>query len=92
MFKSKKTILKENLKIMQERNKDLYERDIKRQEENRTLREKIAKLTIELEDTKGFLKQEKEAKEALLKERKTLKSKLTKALNLVKKYEGENNE
>ena len=74
-------VLKNNIKILQERNEDLYKRDIEHQKqyqaELKKKNEQIAKLKIELEDTAGFLKQETEAKEALKKERTKLKREIT---------------
>lgn len=49
-----------------------YQKKIKK------LTEECAKLTIELEDTKGFLTQETEAKEELKKERTKLRKMITK--------------
>ena len=42
------------------------------------LREKIAKLTLDLEDTRGFLEQEKACSEALRKERTKLRKQVKK--------------
>ena len=79
-----------NLKLMQERNADLYKRGIEYQEQakehEKKLKEKIAKLTLELEDTRGFLEQEKACSEALRKERTKLKTKLTKVINVLAEY------
>lgn len=65
--------LKNNLKIMQERNEDLYKRDLehqkKYQEEIKRLKEENTELKFELEDAIGFLKQERQAKEELLRQR-----------------------
>lgn len=47
------------------------------QKEIQCYKEKSGKLEIELEDTKGFLKQEIEAKETLKKERTKLKRQIT---------------
>lgn len=52
----------------------------------RKLKEELAKVRIELEDTKGFLAQETQAKEVLKKERTNLKRELT---NLKKKLKEE---
>jgi len=74
-------LLKNNIKVLQARNEDLYKRDIAHQEqyqkELKKKNEQIAKLKIELEDTAGFLKQETEAKEALKKERTKLRREIT---------------
>lgn len=74
MFNLKKVKeLKNNLKIMQERNEDLYKRDLehqkKYQDEIKRLKEEIVLLKFELEDAIGFLKQERQAKEELLRQR-----------------------
>ena len=73
---------KNNLKVMQERNADLYQRGILYQEQakehEKKLKEKIARLTFELEDTKGFLEQEKACSEALRKERTKLRKQIKK--------------
>lgn len=52
----------------------------------RKLKEELAKVKIELEDTQGFLTQETQAKEVLKKERANLKRELT---NLKKKLKEE---
>lgn len=61
----------ENRKMLIEQNSKLSKQRIQRDEEN-------ARLKIELEDTLGFLQQEKEAKEVLLKERTKLRKMITK--------------
>lgn len=85
LFKNYKKLYKSsqnNLRLMQQRNKDLYDRGIAYQEQakehERKLREQIAKLTIDLEDTKGFLEQEKACSEALRKERTKLRKQVKK--------------
>lgn len=60
-----------NRKIYEERYKELYDENIK-------LQELVAQLKIELEDLGGFYIQEKECSEALRKERKKLRSMITK--------------
>lgn len=67
LFKNyKKLYLTElnNRKLYEQRYKEVYEKNIQYQ--------------FELEDTRGFLAQEKEAKEELLKQRKKLRAKITK--------------
>lgn len=85
LFKNYKKLYKSsqnNLKLMQERNADLYKRDLEHQEkakdEERKLRAIIAKLKLELEDVNGFLQQEKECSEALRKERTKLRKQIKK--------------
>lgn len=74
--------IKNNLKVLQERNEDLYKRDIEHQaqyqKELRKKNEIIARLKLNLEDTQGFLAQETQAKESLLKERTKLRKMITK--------------
>lgn len=86
--------LKNNLKIMQERNKDLYERDIEHQkiaqERFKAYREEIAKLKIELEDTQGFLKQERQLSAALRHQRNNIKKKLEAIKSQMENTEEEN--
>ena len=60
----------ENRKMLIEQNSKLSKQRIQRDEEN-------ARLRIELEDTIGFLNQEREAKEALKKERTKLRREIT---------------
>lgn len=65
--------LKNNYEVLVRRNEDLYKRDIEHQKQYlaylRKKDEEIAKLKIELEDTKGFLEQETAAKKELLRQR-----------------------
>ena len=60
-----------NRKMYEKRYKEVYEENIELQKSTglADLRKEIAKLKLELEDTKGFLEQERQAKEELLKER-----------------------
>lgn len=79
--KTKIKTLQDNLKIMQQRNEDLYKRDIAHQkkaiEQFEIYKEEIAKLNIKIEDLKGFLQQEKEVTKALKKERTKLRKMIT---------------
>lgn len=84
-YKKLYEISKNNEKIILERKKELSDENVLLQEkviEAGTtiahLREEIAKLKIELEDTNGFLEQEKECSNALRKERTKLRGKITK--------------
>lgn len=80
IFKNYKKLYKievNNRKIYEERYKNLYEECIDYQKEIQCYKEKTGKLQIDLEDIKGFLQQETEAKEALKKERKNLKRQIT---------------
>jgi len=60
-----------NRKMYEQRYKEIYDKYIELQKSTgmAELRKEIAKLKLELEDTKGFLEQERQAKEELLKER-----------------------
>lgn len=77
LFKNTKKILKHNNRMLTERNKELYDRNIAYQYEIKELKELVTKLKFELEDTKGFLQQEKECSDALRKERTKLKREIT---------------
>ena len=69
----KKTMIFKNYKKLY---KKILENNTKLYYDKRKLKEEIAKLTIELEDKKGFLEQEKACSNALRKERAELKNKL----------------
>lgn len=60
-----------NRQMYEKRYKEVYEENLKLQESTgiAELRKENTKLKLELEDTLGFLEQEKQAKEFLLKER-----------------------
>lgn len=83
-----------NRKVIDTRRKELSEENIKFQQklindEKRinSLKEEVAMLKIQLDDVLGFLEQEKQCSEALRKERKNLKSKLTKCINTLAEYD-----
>lgn len=84
IFKNYKNLYKtelNNRKLYEERYKEKYEENIVLQMELKKLKkveEQKAKLIIELDDTKGFLEQETQAKEELLKQRTELRKKITK--------------
>lgn len=60
-----------NRKMYEKRYKEVIQENIELQKSTgmSELRKEIAKLKLELEDTQGFLAQERQAKEELLKER-----------------------
>lgn len=62
-------IERNNNKVLVERNNDLHKRYVACKKEMLEFEEEIARLKIELEDTKGYLAQEKQAKEELLRQR-----------------------
>lgn len=68
----------ENRKLLIRQNGELSSDRIKSDVENQKLKKEIVHLKFELEDIKGFLAQETEAKEVLLKERKKLRTMITK--------------
>lgn len=84
IFKNYKQLYKtelSNRKLYEERYKEIYDENIAYQMEIKKLKkaeEQKARLTLELEDTKGFLAQETAAKKELLKQRTELRKKITK--------------
>lgn len=84
IFKNYKELYKtelNNRKLYEERYKEIYDENIALQMELKKLKkakEECAKLKLDLEDAKGFWKQETEAKEELLKQRTELRKKITK--------------
>lgn len=84
IFKNYKKLYKtelNNRKLYEQRYKEIYDKNIELQNVEKAYekkKEEVSKLKLELEDTKGFLEQEKQAKEELLKQRKTLRAKITK--------------
>ena len=66
-------IEKENNKLLMIRKRELYNENIKLQKELKKEKENNTKLIFELEDVKGFLEQEKQAKEELLRQKKVEK-------------------
>lgn len=81
LFKNYKNLYKievSNRKLLEDRKKELYETNIELQNQIKLLMKDKAELTIKLEDTVGFLEQEKQCSEALRKERTKLRKKITK--------------
>ena len=73
-----KEIKEENIKLQKETGiADLRKQLNKVSDENCVLKEENAKLKLELEDVKGFLLQETQAKEELKKQRTKLKREIT---------------
>lgn len=68
----------ENRKKLIEQNSKLSKENVDYQILIKALKERCARLTIDLEDVDGLLKQETEAKEVLLKERTKLRKMVTK--------------
>ena len=84
IFKNYKKLYKielNNRKIYEQRYKEVYEKNIELQNIEKAFnkkKEEVAKLKLDLEDTQGFLAQETQAKEYLIKERTELRKKITK--------------
>ncbi|MBR5303468.1 MAG: hypothetical protein IKU37_01410 [Candidatus Gastranaerophilales bacterium] len=81
LFKNYKKLYESELnnrKLYEEQYKKIYEENIDYQKEIKCYKEKCGRLTIDLEDVDGLLKQETEAKEELLKQRKKLRTMITK--------------
>lgn len=68
----------ENRKKLIEQNSKLSKENVDYQMLIKALKERCARLTIDLEDIDGLLQQETEAKEVLLKERTKLRKMVTK--------------
>lgn len=78
-----------NRKLYEERYKEVYSKNIEYQKTIKDLKHRLTKARIDLEDTKGFLKQEKEVSYALRQERNKLLTK-NKALKAeIKELKGE---
>lgn len=73
---ARRELSKDCKKYQEERNEQIAENTTIKQE-LQCLKEKYAKVRIELEDTKAYLEQEKQVSTALRKERASLKRKLT---------------
>ena len=69
---------KNNRKLYEERYKTIYEENIKYQKLIKKLKYNLTKARIDLEDCRGFLKQEKEVSYALRQERNKLLTKIKK--------------
>ncbi len=65
-----------NRKLYEQRYKDIYSDNINYQKEIKKLKYNLTKARIDLEDTQGFLKQEKALSYALRQERKKLQNKI----------------
>lgn len=93
IFKNYKKLYKtelSNRKLYEQRYKEIYDENIELQNIRvayEKKKEEIAKLKLDLEDAKGFWKQETEAKEELLKQRTVLRRKITMLEKELKKNE-----
>lgn len=96
MFKNYKRLYEtelNNRKLFEARKKEtdnwnveLQKSLLKADKEIGKLKQEVASLKIQLDDTLGFLEQEKQCSEALRKERKNLKTKLTKCINALAEH------
>lgn len=80
---------KNNRKLYEERYKKIYDENIGYQKAIKELKYKYTKVRIDLEDTKGFLKQEKELSYALRQERNKLLNKNKQLKAQIKQLKGE---
>ena len=80
---------KNNRKLYEERYKTIYEENIKYQKLIKKLKYNLTKARIDLEDTKGFLQQEKQVSYALRQERNKLLNKCKQLRATIKELKGE---
>ena len=83
---------KNNRKLYEEQYKKIYDENIKYQKTIKDLKYRLTKARIDLEDTKGFLKQEKEVSYALRQERNKLLNKNKQLKTHIKELKGETND
>lgn len=80
---------KNNRKLYEDRYKEIYSKNIEYQKLIKDLKYRLTKARIDLEDTKGFLKQEKEVSYALRQERNKLLTKNKTLRQQIKELKGE---
>jgi chromosome segregation ATPase len=80
---------KNNRKLYEERYKKIYDENIEYQKTIKELKYKLTKARIDLEDCRGFLKQEKEVSYALRQERNKLLNKNKQLKAHIKELKGE---
>lgn len=90
-WKSLYKIEQNNRKLYEEQYKKIYAENIEYQKLIKELKYKYTKVRIDLEDTKGFLKQEKELSYALRQERNKLLTKNKALRTQIKELKGEDN-
>lgn len=81
-----------NRKLYEERYKTIYDENIKYQKTIKELKYRLTKARIDLEDTKGFLQQEKQVSYALRQERNKLLNKNKQLKTQIKELKGETND
>lgn len=80
-----------NRKLYEQRYKTIYDENIKYQKTIKELKYRLTKARIDLEDTKGFLQQEKQVSYALRQERNKLLNKCKQLRANIKELKGETN-
>ena len=83
---------KNNRKLYEERYKKTYDENIEYQKTIKELKYRLTKARIDLEDCRGFLKQEKEVSYALRQERNKLLNKNKQLKAQIKELKGETND
>ena len=78
-----------NRKLYEQRYKTIYEENIKYQKQIKDLKYRLTKARFDLEDTRGFLKQEKDVSYALRQERNKLLGKNKKLRAELQELKGE---
>ena len=78
-----------NRKLYEQRYKTIYEENIKYQKQIKDLKYKLTKARFDLEDCRGFLKQEKDVSYALRQERNKLLGKNKKLRTELQELKGE---
>lgn len=81
-----------NRKLYEQRYKTIYEENIKYQKQIKDLKYRLTKTRFDLEDCRGFLKQEKDVSYALRQERNKLLGKIKKLRAEIQEMKGENND
>lgn len=95
IFKNWKDLYKKELKnreLLMTQNSEYSKRSVEQQKTIKELKYKLTKARIDLEDTKGFLQQEKQVSYALRQERNKLLNKCKQLKANIKELKGETND
>ena len=95
IFKNWKDLYKKELKnreLLMKQNSEYSKRSVEQQKTIKDLKYRLTKARIDLEDTKGFLKQEKEVSYALRQERNKLLTKNKQLKAEIKELKGGEND
>lgn len=95
IFKNWKDLYKKELsnrELLIRQNSEYSKRNVENQKTIRELKYKLTKARIDLEDTKGFLQQEKQVSYALRQERNKLLNKCKQLKANIKELKGETND